>query len=190
METVKYRLTGLRPLLMHNARLSNPTDPLVREMKLITKKGAKKTDEDIEELKWLEWRGGLYTDEKGMIAIPSDWILAAVIEGARKRKEGKGAQAGVFENAAFFPLKHDLSNDPKKLLGNERAVDLRSVRNQQNRVMRARPIFRNWSVDISLTVNPEVIDLRSIDEALTIAGERIGLGDYRPRFGRFTVKKI
>jgi len=189
MDTLKFRLTGIRPLLMHNARLSDPTDELVREIKVITG-NRKKTEADLEQLKWLEWFGGLYLDEDGKIALPADVALAAVIEGARKRKEGKNAQAGIFETAPFFALKHDGSNDPAELRGNKRFCDYRSVRNQQNRVMRARPIFRNWSVEVGFLVNPEVINPRAVAEAIEIAGERIGLGDYRPRYGRFTVEKL
>lgn len=189
MEIIKFKLTGIRPLLMHNARLSDGTDDVTKELKSMTG-NKKKTDDDLEQIKWVEWLGGLYLDEGGMIAIPADNVLATVIEGARKRKEGKNAAAGIFETAPFFKLEHDGSSDPSKLRGNKRFCDYRSVRVGMKRVMRARPIFRSWSVEIGLQINPEIINTRAVCEALEIAGERIGLGDYRPRYGRFTIEKI
>lgn len=189
MEKLTFKLTGVRPLLMHNSRLADPTDELVRELKLLTGK-RKKTDEDLDAIKWLEWAGGLYLDGDGKISIPADMILATIIAGARKLKEGKNAEAGVFDDAPFFPLKHDGPNDPAKLKGDKRFCDYRSVRNQANRVMRARPIFRNWSTTVTVMCDPEIINPRTVTEALTIAGERIGIGDYRPRYGRFTVEKV
>jgi hypothetical protein len=54
--------------------------------------------------------------------------------------------------------------------------------------MRYRPIFRNWSLSATVMVNEDVVNLNEVKKALVDAGALIGLGDYRPRFGRFNVE--
>lgn len=188
MQTYKARIVGDSALLMHSCAGLDKFNPLQREIAKLTGK-KKKTDDDLLEIKRLEWRMGLYLDEKGIISIPANNIMAIIIEGARKSKLGKQASAGVFESQAFYPLKYDGPADLDLLYKDNRFVDYRPVRNQQNRVMRSRPIFRSWSVDIGLQFDESIIDRDALKLALSVAGEQVGLGDYRPRFGRFHVEK-
>lgn len=187
-KTFKARLTGISPLLMHSCANLDPTSPMARAIKEITSKRKNKTDADLAELKRLEWRSGLYVDEKDQPAIPADNILAVVIEGARKSKLGKQAQAAVFEKKAFYPINYEGPKGINELYEDGRFCDYRPVRNQQNRVMRARPIFRQWSVDIELIVEDSLLNPKDLKKALEDAGEQVGLGDFRPRHGRFLVE--
>lgn len=187
LETVKAKLIGVSPLLMHNIQLADPLSEAAQALKEVTKK-RKKSDEELLEIRRLEWLGGLYLDENGAPALPADMILAAVVAGARKSKLGKDAQAGVFETQAYYPLDYDGPRDIAELYQTPGFVDVRAARVTTSRVMRTRPRFPRWSVDIALSVNTEVINLAEVWDALEIAGERSGLGDHRPRFGRFTVE--
>lgn len=54
-------------------------------------------------------------------------------------------------------------------------------------VMRTRPRFDNWELEFKLTYATDIIDEDIVDGALELAGQVIGLCDWRPRFGRFTV---
>ena len=56
------------------------------------------------------------------------------------------------------------------------------------RVMRTRPIFRQWEVPIELTVDTDEIETRDIIQGFEDAGRYVGLCDWRPRHGRFDVK--
>jgi hypothetical protein len=56
------------------------------------------------------------------------------------------------------------------------------------KIMRYRPIFRNWSLSATVVVNEDVVNINEVKKALVDAGALIGLGDYRPRFGRFNVE--
>lgn len=188
MKTYKARLVGDSPLLMHSCAGLDKFNPIGREIKKFTDK-KKKTDDDLLEIKRLEWRMGLYLDDQGQVTMPADNIIATVIAGARKSKMGKQAEAAVFETSPFFALNFDGPKDLDALYKDGRFCDYRPVRNQQNRVMRSRPIFRQWSVDISLQFDESILDPDSLKEALRVAGEQIGLGDYRPRYGRFHVEK-
>ena len=72
----------------------------------------------------------------------------------------------------------------------DKFADVRAVRVQASRVMRCRPIFRDWSLEFTAMHDPSVMAGRAIAEALEIAGQQIGLGDFRPKFGRFTVESL
>ena len=188
MKTFKARLVGDAALLMHSCAGLDKFNTIAREISKLTSK-KKKTDDDLLEIKRLEWHQGLYLDSSGAVAIPADNIIAVVIEGARKSKLGKQASAGVFESSDFYPLIYDGPKDITALYADGRFCDYRPVRNQQNRVMRSRPIFREWSVDILLQFDETIIDPDSLFNAVKVAGEQVGLGDFRPRYGRFHVER-
>ena len=88
METLKARLTGLVPLILHNARLADPLDPISKAMKTVSSK-RKKTDADFEELARLEFEGGLYmVDDEPVIPARLIYGLLAGKGGARHFWEG------------------------------------------------------------------------------------------------------
>jgi hypothetical protein len=58
------------------------------------------------------------------------------------------------------------------------------------KIMRYRPILRKWSLNATIVVNEEVVNINEVKKAVQDAGALIGLGDYRPRFGRFNVEFI
>ena len=53
------------------------------------------------------------------------------------------------------------------------------------KVMRTRPVFRNWSCTAVAQYDPDVLNLRDIEEIAADAGKLVGLGDWRPKHGRF-----
>jgi hypothetical protein len=186
LTTLQCRLVGIAPLLQHNEVLVDAMNPLVRVHKQLTTK-RRKTEADLEALKKSEWTLGMHREEDRPV-VPVDWILAAVKEGARKNKLGKQAQSGVFPVCSSFPLEYDGPTTLESMWESGRFLDYRGVRNQAAKVMRARPRFDRWSVAVRLDVNEPVISCDDVVSALKIAGATIGVGDYRPRFGRFSVE--
>jgi hypothetical protein len=73
------------------------------------------------------------------------------------------------------------------------AVDTRSVRQPQTgeRTLCHRPRFDDWRLRFTLLIDQDAISIAEAHNVLTLAGQRIGLGDYRPErggpFGRFAV---
>ena len=57
--SIKVRLIGDRPLLMHSGRLADPLDDIVGDLAKITGKRVK-TSADHEEIARVEWHGGLW----------------------------------------------------------------------------------------------------------------------------------
>jgi len=65
--------------------------------------------------------------------------------------------------------------------------DTRGVRVGQSRVMRTRPIFPRWKCKAVVMFNDDLVDAESVLLAAKNAGEQCGVGDFRPRFGRFRI---
>jgi len=186
-ETINFQIRGIVPLLMHNIRHSiNPLDPMQRQMKELTSK-RKKTDQDYADMSKLEWFMGIYVDENNRPCIPGEMIEAMMIGAARKNKRGKDFQAGAISDGNW-PVEYSGARTAEELWEDESFRDCRAVVVQRSRVLRTRPIFREWSLSFEVSYLPEVISSGDdIRNALKLAGQIIGLGDYRPRYGRFEV---
>ena len=63
------------------------------------------------------------------------------------------------------------------------------VQIQRNGITRVRPAFREgWSAELSLMVNlPGYVPAADLHDTLTMAGKVIGVGDFRPTYGRFQI---
>lgn len=180
-------IAGSAELLMHNGQLSDPTCPIVREMKKVTAK-KKKVDADFEALADLEFKGSLYVTG-GKIVIPARVLESMLVEGARSTKEGQVALAGTFvEQDVTFSF-----DGPQTV--EERLADVDSrlvvgVKVQRNRVMRCRPIFRNWGATFRISALSSTVTEEMLKNWITSAGILKGLGDWRPRYGRFALKNL
>lgn len=177
--------------LQHNGQTADVSNKYARAIKEITKdRKRKNTDEGIAALGNLEFESGLYLDAKGRVVWPSRVLEASIAMGARKTKEGKTALAAVFVDTDGVldyeggPLSvKDLINSPDHRL-------TVGVRVQQSRVMRTRPMFRNWKTTFQVSALAEQVSESTLNTWLENAGNFVGLGDFRPRYGRFEVVEI
>lgn len=180
-------LTGTAELLMHNARLSNPLDPAAKAMKAVSSKRVK-TDEDHEELARLEHLGSLYYDPEIGPFIPGQNIERCLVDAAKVTKSGVKVTRGVFVSTNVNPLAYAGPREPDGLWTDENFRHMASVKVQQNRVMRCRPMFRQWRTAAEGTLDTAVLSLEELRSIAETAGAMIGIGDYRPRYGRFTAE--
>lgn len=188
-KTLEVVFTGIRPLVTHNGQMIDPTNAFVRSIKAITKKKAK-TDDDHEQVARLEWEAGLYFDPKEGPIMPSENIERCIQAGAQKSKLGKQFQAAVFVEDEFARIEYDGPRDPEALYADpgKRFQLRRPVKVQTARVMRVRPMFpTGWKIAFQLTFDPAIIDRSDLVKAMEDAGSLCGLGDWRPKFGRFLV---
>jgi hypothetical protein len=181
---VRITLEGTTSLLCHNARLANPLDPLVRQMKAISSK-RKKTDDDLERLARLEFEGGLYFDDSGP-HVPGANIEKSIVEGARITRQGKQVERGLFITDDEVPLIYSGPRGVDELWADESRRSMMSVKVGTNRVMRCRPMFRTWKLEAHGEMDPAQLNLDVLEGIVTDAGAMVGLGDYRPRYGRYT----
>lgn len=176
---------GTSPLLMHNSRLVDPLDIIVKQIRVVSGK-TRKTDSDHEELAQLEWLGGVYHDPDLGPYIPAPNLQKCLVEGARFKKDGKKVERGVFVETMMIPIGYDGPRDPQALYANKRFVHRVPVKVGTARVMRTRPLFRHWTLEATGQFDESVINLDDLRTAASTAGSMIGLGDGRPTYGRFT----
>lgn len=179
-------IKGLSPILMHSCSGLDPTHPLRKEAATITaKRGPKKTEADLERLDWIDFQLSAYHNGKHLF-IPGENLHGLIRDGARASRKGKEIQAAVQVIEQEIPIIYD---GPKELraLYDKKFVDRRRVVIQRSAVLRTRCRLNKWSLTFSLFIEQSVINPESVKEALEYAGARIGLGDFRPRFGRFEV---
>jgi len=172
-ERIDVTIKGTAPLLMH--RFSNEESSTK-----LRKAGTQyNTEEEAEK--------ALYKDEKGNIVQPSIHLESAMVEAAvnyripgQSRKTYKNPfRAGIFVEPRLIPHKI-----PKWV------IDLQSVVIQRSRIMRARPRLDEWELDFQILNIDERITPNIIKSILVEAGNFVGIGNYRPRYGRFEVIKF
>lgn len=193
MKKINLKITGVSPILMHSDRLANPLDPLKKEIAKYTSK-RKKTDEDHEEISRIEWLAAMYFDESIGPYLPGRMIKASLINAAKKTKEGPKIRSGLLVATDKARLEYDGSRNQKDMWVSGEFTDVRSVVVQRARIMRCRPVFRDWSCHVEIIIDESVVDTVDVFRLAETAGAMVGLGDFRPQyggdFGRFSVEGV
>jgi hypothetical protein len=178
-------MTGTSPLLMHSSRLSDPLDPHAKALKKVSGKRSK-TDEDFEQMGRVEFAGGLYFSDPEGPFMPGDNITACIIAGARLNRLGKQIERGFVVTGDINPLIYKGPRDVEALYADANFRSRQSVKVGTSRVVRTRPMFRNWACETTAILDTQQLDLEDLRAIVERAGAMIGLGDWRPRYGRFT----
>lgn len=142
--------------------------------------GSKKTKKIYDDQEEAEKR--LYLDENGKLYQPGEHIERALQLASKNFKYGGRKSYYDFVRSAVFV-------QPEKVIHiiQDWKIDKRPVVIQKRRIMRCRPLLKNWQLKFQLHVIDENIDAEVLKEILEYAGRFIGLGDNRPRYGRFKV---
>ena len=131
----------------------------------------------------------LYRDKDGKIFQPAVHIEGALINAAKNfQMKGRKTYMEFFKSSAIV-LPQEI---PFKIPENpeEYSVDERPVVIQRSRVLAWRPMWREWEFDFTLRILQEsMIDDSTVKEVLEHAGAYMGIGSFRPKFGRFEVIK-
>lgn len=188
MEKVSISISGTSPLLMHNGRLSNPLDPAAKEMKRYTGK-RQKTDEDHLAVAQLEFSGSMYADPDVGPYIPGENFMRCLVDAGKMSKRGTKVTQGVFVTDDVNPLGYRGPRSTPELWADMNFRHMASVKVGTSRVMRCRPVFRSWECRFEVVVDPAVLEVQDLMDIATTAGLYKGLGDWRPRFGRFQVNR-
>lgn len=191
MQLITGTVTGTAPYIMCNARMAAPTDRFARAMQEFSRKRTK-TDADHEEIARIQFLGHLYVDEKGRVAMPSSNIKASWRDAAHlTEKNSKKALIGaLIPTQMFFALKYDGPIYPEKLQHRPEFVDTRLVKRQGVRVSCTRPIFYEWSVPFEFQLDEGTLSASLLERIIRNAGLRIGVGDFKPEFGRYELTEF
>lgn len=188
LPAVQIRFTGVSPLLCHNGQTADQRNTYAKAIKAVSGK-RKKTDADYDEIARLEWLAGLYRID-GDLVIPDYVIESTIIGGAKKSKRGPQAKCGLFftEHASLqFAGKPETITDETlaEMFASGNFTHTIGVKVGMAKVMRTRPMFRHWSINAIAQYDPDVLNLRDVEEIASDAGKLVGLGDWRPKHGRF-----
>lgn len=181
---VKLKVEGISPLLMCNVRMANKNDPYKIELdRLLDKKDKKESDKDL--IIKTEWMGRMYhNQEKTKVVMPSDNFVSSGWMGAKKSKNGPSFMSAISILESEIPLLFPHANkvkDLNELYQYKRYVDQRLVSQQRNvKILRTRPIFREWSFEVDVTIDTNIFKLEKVLESFYDAGTLVGLGDFRP----------
>lgn len=186
---LEVKVTGTTPLLMHNGLFSSPMNPWSKRLKVVSSK-RNKTEADYLELAKIEFMGGLYPQGgQPRIIMPALVVRANLVRGGARLKLGMDIKRGVLvldDSPLIYP-------DPQ---GPEERwdaglYDIRPVKIGQSKLDRTRPIFYEWSFTTTIHYDPSIIDKDPLLGAMEIAGQQVGLLDYRPEkggiYGRFEI---
>lgn len=132
----------------------------------------------------------VYRVENGQLAIPGEYMRGAIINAAKFRQDPRSPRKSAMDlfKAAI------VVTTPLATLGVAEwdYLDKRRVMVQRQGINRVRPAMRaGWEVTFDLLVMlPEYVDHNVLRETIESAGRLIGLGDFRPTFGRFGIIKF
>lgn len=189
-EIKKFQVTiAGESMLMHNGALADPLSEYAKLLKAETSK-RKKSDDDHEEIARIEFQGGLYFDEKLGPVIPGHMLDAVIVNGAKKKRLGTIFESCVRTTQEVYKLDYKGPRDRDGLWADPRFRDRRGCGVQTARVIRTRPKFREWSVTFDVSLIPCELNKGNIEQAIVDAGIYYGIGDFRPRFGLFSLKSF
>lgn len=128
--------------------------------------------------------------DDGTIGIPGEYLRQSLIGAARYRQDPRSPRKSAMDlfKAAIVSLTECAS------LGKAEwdYLDRRRVTVQRNGITRVRPAFlAGWQAEFELMCNlPEYLPAPSLLDALVAAGKFVGVGDFRPSYGRFAVVRF
>lgn len=183
---VSLELTGSAAILFHRWSVES-----VAAKASAAKGSAAKKSDDVDSY--------VYRDDDKVISIPGEYLRAAIAgpNGAAKyrqdpRSPRKSAldlyRAGVVALTEMAPMT-TAAGIPAETWD---YMDQRRVTVVRAGITRCRPAFlAGWKVEIDLQVLlPEYIPPSDLLDVVTKAGTLVGLGDFRPTYGRFQVTRF
>jgi len=175
MKQVEVGITGVTPLLVNRfheeAQESATSGIRTRKEHLGPKEDA--------ELK-------LYRNEHSEPYFPSENLRQSMISAAARSKIGRrsaqsDAAAALYLEPYCLPILGEWEVDARPVV----------IRATGGRIVRYRPIFKDWSLRVRVNVDTDLLPLGLARKILDDAGNYVGIGDFRPQrkgpYGRFRV---
>lgn len=193
IQQIQGTIKGISPLLMNNPQTVDRFNPYSRAMAKINAKKTKRTDDDYLELQNLEVRAKVYFDDALGVYVPSTWLSAAVAANSfRTVKTSKAdIRAAVFTTEPRLKLIYRGMNKVKEaedVVGNPEFRTKLTLKQGQVRVVKAAPIFRDWSFEFGMEFDDKIIDPDSLKYVIEYSAKYGGFGDFRPTYGRATAE--
>jgi len=176
MKKIKCCIKGVAPLLQHKMTLET-------ELQL-----ASKTKRRVGQAKLDNPEDYLYKIND-MICQPSEHILQAIIQrlsGYKRQRRGKKTYKEIGIGALNITPEF-IEHKNQKWVIDSRTVVIPATR---GRSIILRPKLEEWELEFTIEILNDDLPIEVVKSALDDAGREGGLGDYRPRFGRFIVTEF
>jgi hypothetical protein len=173
--SVLVSLEGTAPFLFR--RWSN--EAVEAKSKAAKNSKAKKTD-DVESF--------VYRTPGGNLAIPGEYLRMSIIGAARFRQDPRSPRKSAMDLYKAGIVVIDELADVGK--ADWDYLDARRVTIQRAGITRIRPaLAKGWVAKFTLEVLlPEYISPSDLRDVIVDAGRLVGVGDFRPSFGRFGIQ--
>lgn len=174
---VTVTIEGVAALLFHRWSVE-----AVAEKAASAKGSAAKKSDNVESY--------VYRNEAGEICLPGEYLRMAVVTAARYRQDPRSPRKSAMDlyKAGVVSLTEMAS------LGvtDWDYLDARRVTVNRAGITRQRPAMNaGWQAEIQFMINtPEYISPPTLHAVLIDAGRLVGVGDFRPTYGRFQVKSF
>lgn len=171
---VKVSIEGTAPLLFHAWNVE-----AVQEKAKAAKGSKGKKEDNVESY--------VYRNEAKEICLPGEYFRQSIIHAAKYVQDPRSPRKSAMDlfKAGLLVLTEYAS------LGKDTwdYLDQRRVVIQRNGVNRMRPaMHKGWRAGFELQIIlPEYITREILGAAITNAGRLVGVGDFRPTYGRFQV---
>ena len=169
--TYKVEITGIAPLLHH--RFSGTRGESKRKI-------LEYVPEDIA-------KTACYLDAEGIPYQPANHIEGAMIKAATAFKmRGRKTYKDFFKAAILVEPREIPFKIPENPL--EYVIDEQPVVINRARVLSWRPRWDEWQFDFGIKcLQPDLISDKTVKDIVEQAGMFSGIGDFRPKYGRFKV---
>ena len=172
MKKYLVEIKGVSPILQNkNAEISDKTE----------KKGEGKDSSEHAKYKLYTYEGKIYQP-----AIHLEQALIKAGTGIKQKGMGKKTYKDLFKGSVFI-RPDNIIHKIQKWEVHETTVVIPATR---GRIARYRPMLKEWILEFELENLDDRLDESVIKLALDEAGRTIGIGDWRPRYGRFIVSKF
>jgi len=129
----------------------------------------------------------VYRNDNKEICIPSEYLRMSIINASKFRQDPRSPRKSAMDlfKAGLVVL------NPLASLGVQDwdYLDRRRVVIMRSGVNRTRPAMRiGWEAEFNLQILlPEYINPEILNEVISMAGKLVGIGDFRPTYGRFQI---
>lgn len=170
-------LEGTADLLFHRWNVES-----VEAKSKAAKGSAAKKQDDIESY--------VFRNDDGDLCIPGEYVRQAVIHAAKFKQDPRSPRKSAMDlfKAGVVSLTGLASLGIKEWDYEHKC----RVQIQRSGITRTRPaVKKGWKTRFDLLVGlPEYIDSHLLHEVIANAGRLIGVGDFRPTYGRFLIKNF
>lgn len=138
----------------------------------------------------IELERAAYRKDSGELYMPGEWLYQSLLKAS-----GEFTVPGRGKKSFRDYIKSGIVIEPEQIgFGTKSySTDARPtvIRATKGRIMRYRPHLPKWSATFDIVIlDEDLIDVETLHTILVRAGQTVGVGDYRPRYGRFLISKF